>query len=440
MKSFLVLLFLSLFSLPMFAGEESESETDKNWHQWRGPQADGVAPYGDPPVDWAEDKNIRWKADLPGKGNSSPIIWKDRVYVTAAVALEKSEPAPEPQEGRRRRRGVKPVKQQFAVIALDRENGNIVWQKALRETLPHEGTHRDGSWASASPITDGEHLIVHFGSNGLYCLDLDGNIVWEKDLGKMQTRRGFGEGASPALYGNYLVINWDHEGASFIVTLDKRTGKELWKYSRDEVTSWSTPLIIEVDGKPQAIINATNKVRGYDLETGNVIWESGGMTTNTIPSPVHKDGVVYVMSGFRGNALHAIKVTGAKGDITGSESILWEFDRDTPYVPSPLLYDGMLYFLKHNKGIVSCFDATSGKSYYGPERLDGIEGAYASPVGAGGRVYFVGMNGVAVVVNNSKELEVLAQNSLDDRFYSSPAIVGSEIYLRGHDYLYCIAK
>lgn len=434
---------LAFLSVSLWSGEPPADGADyeSNWHQWRGPDATGVAPHSNPPVNWSEEQNVRWKIEIPGKGHATPIIWGEKIFVLTAVPQEGGSEPPPPQDGQRRRRGIAPSSiLNFEVMALNRVDGSVIWQKTLREEFPHEGTHRDGTWASNSPITDGEHLYAYFGSRGLYCLDLDGNLKWEKDFGEMRTRRGFGEGSSPAIYENTMIINWDHEEADFVVALDKRTGEELWRKDRDEPTSWSTPLIVNVNGTPQVIINATNYVRSYDIKTGDIIWESTGMTLNAIPSPVIEDGVVFLMSGFRGNALQAIRLEGAKGDVTGTEAILWDYDRDTPYVPSPLLYNGGLYFLKSNDGILTCFNTKTGERNYGPQRLDGISNVYASPVGAAGRVYFTGRQGGFLVIEAGNEFKILAENKLDDMFDASPAIAGNEIYLRGHKYLYCIAE
>ena len=205
-------------------------------------------------------------------------------------------------------------------------------------------------------------------------------------------------------------------------------------------TSWATPIVVEHNGNHQVIINATHRTRSYDLATGEVLWECGGMTANTIPSPVTANGIVYVTSGFRGNALQAIRLDDAEGDITRGEAIVWEYGRDTPYVPSPLLYDDTLYFLKLNRGILSAFNANTGEAYYGPERLEGISEVYASPVGADGRIYVASRDGVTLVIKHGSTLEVLAQNALNDGFNASPVIVGKEIFLRGNKSLYCIAS
>jgi outer membrane protein assembly factor BamB len=325
-------------------------------------------------------------------------------------------------------------------MALDRNTGKTLWEKTAREQVPHEGHHRDGTFASCSPVTDGEHLYVSFGSFGLYCYDLKGELKWEKDLGDMRTRNAFGEGSSPALHGDTLVVNWDHEGEDFIVALDKRTGKERWRQPRDEPTTWSTPLIVEHEGKAQVVVSATNKVRAYDLETGAPVWECGGMTANVIPTPVSGFGMVYAISGFRGSALLAIKL-GGKGALDGTETIAWKHGKSTPYVPSPALIGERLYFLSGNNGILSCFNARTGQPFYEATRVTELGGGvYASPVGAGDRLYVVGRDGQTAVIKAGDKFEVLAANKLDERIDASPAIVGSQLFLRGRDHLYCIAE
>lgn len=328
---------------------------------------------------------------------------------------------------------------QFVVLCLDRRTGKTLWQKIAREELPHEGHHRDHGFASYSPITDGERLFAFFGSRGIYSYDLQGNLKWQKDLGRMQTKISFGEGSSPALSGKVMVINWDHEGEDFIVALDKESGKELWRQPREEETSWSTPLIVEHAGEAQVITSATKKIRSYNLLTGKQIWECSGMTANAIPTPVAADGIVYLTSGFRGHALLAIRL-GRSGDLTGTDAIAWSHNKSTPYVPSPLLYDSKLYFLADNNAVLSCFDVKSGKPLIDAQKVEGLNGVYASPVGADGRVYLVGREGKSVVIKHSDKLEVLATNQLDEKFDASPALVGKELFLRGHEHLYCIAE
>lgn len=433
-----------LFALPLLFAWSSppQDEAEKFWPQWRGPLASGIATHGNPPIDWSEQKNIRWKVNIPGRGSSSPIVWGNMIFVTSAVPVDESgsnQPQANARQNRRSRSVESDQPLKFTLFAINRQDGSMLWQQVARVQKPHDSTHPTGTWASNSPITDGERVYAYYGSYGLYCYDLKGKLLWDIDLGDMRTRGSFGEGSSPSLVDDKIIVNWDHEEQSFIVALDKKTGKELWREQRDEVTSWSTPLIVRYAGKTQVIVNATGKTRSYNPDNGEVIWECDGMTLNTIPSPVFENGVVYITSGFRGNKLQAIDLSKARGDISGTDAVLWEHDRDTPYVPSPLLYGNNLYFLKNNNGILSNFDVRTGKPNYTQQRLDGIQGVYASPVAAQDRVYLTGRNGVVNVIRNSSTFELLATNQLDDNFDASPAIVGNEMFLRGQN-LYCIAE
>jgi len=416
---------------------------DDYWPRWRGPLATGEAPGARPPLEWSEERNVRWKVEIPGRGKSSPIVWGEHVFVLTAVPAladgEEGDGVTESGSGFMRKIDAG-AEQRFTVMALNRGDGSTAWSHVARQALPHEGTHGDGSWASSSAVTDGVRLIAHFGSNGLFAYDLEGNQLWEVQLGKMETRKGFGEGSSPALHGDTVVVQWDHEGPSFVVALDASTGKEKWRQERDEPTSWATPLVVEVEGRPQVVTAGTNRIRAYDLETGALLWDCAGLTLNAIPSPVQANGTAYLMSGFQGNQLRAIRLAGAKGDITDTENVLWEHDKDTPYVPSPLLVGGVLYFTKSNSGILTAFDVESGEALYGPERLETVENVYASPVAAAGRIYVASRDGVVEVLALGAEHEVLASNTLDESFDASPALAGGELYLRGARSLYCIAE
>ena len=431
---------------------EQTSDFEKNWHHWRGPHANGTAANANPPTTWSEDQNIRWKVPIPGLGHATPIIWEDKIFIQTAIELEMPkkettnvEEQPEEESGRRRgRRGRSRTipNYKFEILALNRTDGSPLWQKTLRETVPHEGMHNDSSFASNSPVTDGEHIYAYFGSRGLYCLDMKGDIIWEKDLGKMRKAGTFGEGSCPIIHDNAIIILQDHEDQSFITALDKRTGDEIWKELRDERTTWTSPIVVDYNGTSQVIVPATNRTRTpcYDLANGEVIWECGGMTRNVIPSPLYMDGHVYIISGFRGSSLQAINLELAKGDITDTEAVVWEYNRDTPYVPSPLLNQDIIYFLKGNTGILTAIDRRTGEVNYGPERLNGISSVYASIAGTEDRVYVASRNGNVTVLKYGPTLEVLAQNKLDDSFNASPVIVGSELYLRGTQHLYCIAE
>jgi outer membrane protein assembly factor BamB len=427
------------------------ADGDGNWPQWRGPRASGVAPTGDPPIDWGPAKNIKWKVEIPGKGSATPIVWGDTIFVLTAAPTNKRPPAKEgPSAEAAAASGAQPGKvrhlqpefiQQFMVVAINRKDGTTRWQRTVREELPHEGWNPNATitWASSSPVTDGRMVYAYFGSRGLYALDMKGNVKWERDFGDMNTG-GFGEGSSPALDGDRLVVTWDHLGESFIVALDKDTGKELWRTPRDEKTTYSTPLIVEHRGRKQVITAGTTKVRSYDLADGKLLWEGPGLTSS-VASPVHANGVAYVMSGYGGSVLYAIRLAQANGDITaGEQAIAWKYDRDTPWVPSPLLYGDELYFLKSNTGILSAFNARTGEKLYGEQRLEGVPNVYASPVGAAGRVYIAGREGAVAVIQRGPQFKLLALNQLDDGFDASPLVVGNEIYLRGTKHLYRVSK
>jgi len=366
------------------------------------------------------------------------VVWKDRVFVQTAVpAGLTGPPSHEPRGGREPRQP-----HRFLLLALDRRDGSVIWERVAAEATPHEASHQDnGTWSSGSPITDGERVYAYFESFGVYAYDMDGELLWKKDLGDKHQRSQFGEGSTPALYGNRLVIVWDHLGGqSFVVVLDKLTGEEVWRRNRDEIDTWATPLVVEQNGRPQVIVPAMERMRSYDLETGEIVWESEGLTMNAIPSPVYADGVMIAMSGFRGNDLKAIRLADARGDITGTDAILWSLDRDTPYVPSPVLYDGIVYFLKTNSGILSALDAKTGQPHYQLQRLQNVPNVFSSPVAAQGRLYFTGREGTTLVIRHGSKYEVLAENHLDDGFDASMALVDKEIYLRGYQYLYCIAE
>ncbi len=415
------------------------------WPTWRGPDATGVAPKGNPPLTWSETENIKWKVKLSGQGTSSPVIWGDKIFFLTAIETDKkgsptAQSAAQGGGGRRPFHGGRPPTNvyKFDIVCLDRKTGRPLWQKTAREELPHEGHHSSyGGFASYSPVTDGKYVWASFGSHGVYCYDVDGNHKWSRDLGKMRKKMMFGEGSSPALAGNVVIVVIDHEDDSFIYALNKETGKTIWKKGRDENTSWATPIAVEVKGKTQVIISATNFIRAYDLQTGELLWQCSGQTGNVIPSPVVGFGKVFCTSGFRGSALQAIEL-GRTGDLTGSDAVSWEVKEGTPYVPSPLLYGDKIYVCSGNRAIISCYQAETGKANFVEQRLEGMGEMFASPVGAADRVYFIGRNGKTQVIKLSEKLQVLATNTLDDKFDCSPAIVGDELFLKGKEYLYCI--
>tara|TARA_R110002072_G_scaffold46591_2_gene128849 strand:- start:19662 stop:21026 length:1365 start_codon:yes stop_codon:yes gene_type:complete len=420
---------------------QTSSAGASDWQQWRGPNATGVAIDADPPTKWSEQQNIRFKLALPGIGYGSPIVVGNRIYLTAAIEVgPQGKAVPDDAPGAHDNAPVT-RRHQFVALAIDRQKGEIVWQKKLHEQLPHAGFHKSSALASASVVTDGEFVLAYFGSYGLYCLNADGELQWQKDFGDMQIKHGHGEGCTPVLHGDTVVVNWDHEGQSFIVALDKRTGEQLWRKDRDEVTSWATPIVVAVDGKQQLIVSGTKQIRAYDLSNGEVIWSCRGLSNNVVASPVSSHGMLYAGSSYVKKRMLAVRLAGAKGDITNTDHVVWRRSARTPYVPSPLLYGEWLYFLNHYQGFLARVHAKTGEEPSRPMRLPGMREIYASPVGAAGRIYITDREGATLVISHGKQQpKLLAHNLLEDSFSASAAIVGSEIYLRGMRYLYCIAK
>jgi outer membrane protein assembly factor BamB len=306
------------------------------------------------------------------------------------------------------------------------------------EEAPHEGHHRDHGYASASPVTDGKHLLVSFGSRGLYCYDLNGALVWKKNLGRLFTRKSFGEGSSPALHGDTVVVVRDHEEEDTLLAFDKNDGRELWRTRRDEPTSWSTPLIIEHAGRAQVVVAASRGLRGYDLESGRELWSGPELTDSVIPSPVHAKGVVFALSDYRTKVLYAVRL-GRTGALAGTDALLWSYRRYAPYVSSPLVAQDLIYFGSNTSGRLTCLDARTGEPHFEAERVAGLQNLYASPVAAKDRVYVLGREGTCVVLRRGPRLEVLATNALDEKTDASMALAGKDIFIRGHKHLYRIA-
>lgn len=430
-----------VLSLMLVAVAMVQAQSDAHWPQWRGPFFNGMA-RGDAPTVWSDTKNIKWKTEIPGRGFSTPVMWGDRIFLTTAIPSGKPAAEPAPPEGRRAGGGAGPlVEHKFEVLCLDRKTGKILWQRTAKVATPHEGYHRTyGSFASNSPITDGRYVYAFFGSRGLYVYDFNGKLIWEKDFGvQMKMRLAFGEGAAPLLSKDQLFLVFDHEAGSFMVAIDKRNGKELWRSQRDEPSSWSTPLAIEHNGRTEIIVPATNKVRSYDARNGKVLWESAGLGSNVIPVPVHHNGMVVVMSGHRDPKLMAIKL-GKDGDISGSDAIAWSHTRGLAYTTSPVLYDNKLYVVTDN-GLVSAFNATTGEPFYAQTRLPKGYNLKASPVGANGKLYLATEDGDVVVLKMGEKFEVLSVNTLEDQvFIATPVIADGEIYLRGQKTLFCISE
>ncbi len=398
-----------------------------NWAHWRGPTGNGAAVDAAPPIRWSTTKNVKWKMAIPGRGSGSPVIWEDRVFIVTAV------PAGGSPGGRLPRLA-------FKLLCFDRATGRTRWERTATVATPHQATHPTNGFASASPCTDGEHVYAHYGSRGLYCYTMDGELKWKRDdFGKMETRMSFGEGSSPTLAGDKLLVPWDHEGPSYLYALDKSTGDTIWKTPRDEPSCWATPLVVEHDGAKQVVMNGQTCARAYALDTGKELWRCGGQAQRPVASAVAANGLVFIGSGFRGAFLGAFRM-GGQGDIEGTSNVAWTLGHDTPDIASPLLSDGRLYFHKGKTGLLSCADAATGELHYVSARIPGLSSIYASPIAANGHVYLTGRSGTTVVIKDSEQLEIIASNSVGETVDATPAPVDDELFIRGEDHLFCISE
>jgi outer membrane protein assembly factor BamB len=422
---------------------ETPTPPGDHWPSWRGPTANGIAsPKANPPTRWDEKTNIKWKTALPGRGSATPIVWGDQVFLVTAVPTDRKATAderPKVDPGFEKKTTPPDRFYRFEVHSFDRETGKSRWKQVAAEAIPHEGHHPTHSYAAGSPTTDGKRLYVSFGSFGIYAYDLTGKLLWKRDLGRLRTRLGWGEAVTPVVQDDSLVLNWDQEADSKLVVLEAATGKTRWETPREEKSSWNTPLVVTHKGKTQILVNGTNRARSYDLATGKVLWEVGGMTINAIPSPLADESQAYIMSGYRGAAAVAVPLD-ATGDLESSGKVTWRHGRGTPYVPSPLLLDGRLYFTQANMNTLTILDARTGKELLNGKRLPQVNTFYASPIAAAGRLYFVDRQGTTVVLEAGDQAKVVAVNRLNDSIDASPVAVGRTLFLRGEKFLYAVEE
>jgi outer membrane protein assembly factor BamB len=416
------------------------------WPQFRGADARGIAESDQLPVEWSATKNVAWEADLPGRGWSSPIVADDRVYLTTVVNTGESE---EPKKGLYFG-GDRPEPpkdtHQWRVICLDLESGKVHWDKLLHEAVPQSTIHLKNSFASETPVTDGEHIYAYFGNLGVFCLDREGDVVWQKMFEPRATRYAWGTAASPVLYNDRLYIVNDNEENSYLVALDKQTGEEVWQVERDEKSNWSTPFVWVNDARTELVTLGTNQVRSYDLE-GNELWTLSGMSSITIATPYEANGLLYISSGYvldKMRPIYAIR-PGASGDISVSpeeptnEWVAWSNAEAAPYNPSTLVYQGILYVL-HDRGFFAAFDAETGEPIYDRQRVPEGRAFTASPWAYGDKVFCLNEDGVTFVIDAGKEFQISHTNALreDDMGMATPAIAGDRLLIRTSERVYCI--
>lgn len=399
-----------------------------NWGHWRGPTGNGSSDTAKPPTSWSESKNIKWKAPVPGRGSGSPVIWENKVFVSTAVSSKGTSGF----DGRRL------SKLSFRIYCFDRKTGKELWHKVAVEATPHEGTHATNGFASASPCTNGKHVYAHFGSRGLFCYTMDGEFVWKRDdFPKMKTRNEFGEGSSPTIEGDSVLVPWDHGGQSYLYALDRKSGKTIWRTERDEPSCWATPLVVEHKGSKQVIMNGQTCARSYDLKTGKELWRCAGQTQRPVASAVFIDGMAIVGSGFRGSFMAGFDLDG-RGDLEGTKKVVWEIGRSTPDIASPLVSGKRLYFHSGKSGMITCLDAATGKPHYSVEKVPEVSRTYASPIAAGGHVYITGRSGTTVVIKDGEKFEIVSTNSVGEGVDATPAPVDNQLFIRGENHLFCI--
>jgi len=423
-------------------------QTPEHWPQFRGPDARGVASGPNLPDRWSATENVAWKTDLPGRAWSSPIVWGNRIFLTTAVNCGELEAPkkglylggnrPEPRD----------VEEEYRVICLDLVSGDKLWEQAVHRGTPTSPIHLKNSFASETPVTDGERVYAYFGNQGLYCLDLDGNPLWSKPFEPHATRNGWGTAASPVLHGDRLYILNDNDDQSYLLCLDKHTGEEVWRVLRDEGSNWSTPLIWQNDLRMEIVTLGTDKVRSYDL-AGKLLWWLTGMSSITIATPYADAGLLYISSGYVRDPLRPLYAIrpGASGDIslkpdeTGNEFIAWCQPTAAPYNPTTLVYEGRVYVL-YDRGLLSCYRSLSGEPLFEQQRIPEGRHFTASPWAYNGKIFCLNEDGVAFVFRAGDQFDLLHTNQLadDDMCMATPAIVGDRLIIRTSARVYCIRR
>lgn len=406
----------------------------EDWPQFRGPGANGLTSETNGPVTWNSEANIQWKAAVPGSGWAAPIVAGGKIIVTTAVPVgEQQAEATEGKEGE----DAEPPVHRFEVHCFDLATGNPLWRRVATEGQPRFKKHRDNTYASETPVTDGQRIVVYFGNTGLYCYDFAGQLLWHKDLGVYEMQGEWGTSASPAMHGGLVFIQNDSENESFLVALDARSGDERWRVAREEKSTWCSPIIWKNQLRTE-LVTGGKVIRSYDPESGELLWQLTAGERASSASPAGNEEMLVV--GARG--LFAVRA-GASGDITpaagetASNGVLWSHDRGGPQMASPLIHDGYVYICDRRGGIVTCYDAASGKEAY-KERLPGEREFWASPWACNGRIFCLDDSGATHVLAPGGTFQVLATNQLEGRFWASAAVADGSFLLRSTDTLFRI--
>ncbi len=436
-----------LLAVALVLSGPPRARADDNWAQFRGGDKGGVVEAKTIPERWSATQNVVWKTDIPGRGWSSPVVWKDRVFVTTVVSEEKRR---DPKKGlyvNDLQGTTPPGEHRWLVCCLDFKSGKLLWQKEVHKGKSPGTIHLKNTHASETPAVDGEHVYAVFGNIGVFCLDHDGKLVWEKKLDPVKTRMGWGTASSPALHKDRLFIVNDNEEKSYLAALDTKTGKEAWRIDRDDKSNWATPFVWQNEKRTELVTAGTGKVRSYDLD-GKLLWELGGMSIITIPTPSARGGLLYISSGYVVDLLRPVYAVrpGASGDISlksgekENKYIAWCQRLAGPYHPSPLAYGDYVYVL-YDRGFLSCFEAKTGKPVYEKQRISPSASAFtASPWACGGKVFCLSEDGDTFVLAAGRAFKVLGQNSLDEMCLASPALANGSLLVRTMGKLYRLEK
>jgi len=447
-----MLLALQVCNSPGQESGEGREVSGVDWPQWRGLSSNGVSSETDLPTSWSLDSNIVWRVSLAGLGGSSPIVMGDQVFVTSQIGsaavrggshpqLARDDPSlvvqEHPMGGIRSEPQADTGEVFLTVEAFNRSNGNRLWEYRVLANGPFPELHEKHNLATPTPVTDGEHLYAWFGNGLIVCLDMKGNLVWSRQIGQEYApfQIQWGHGSSPVLYKDLIILLCDHDSASYLLALEKGTGKEQWKKDRGTGRkSYSTPLVVPGPDSDELIVNSSERIDAYNPANGELLWHVGSPRQSPIPSPVFHDSVIYMSRGYRNSDFLAIQ-PGGLGDVTETH-ILWRTPTGASYVPSILYYDGLLY-MSSDIGIVTCAEASTGEQVW-RQRLRGV--FFASPAAGDGKVYFVSETGETFVIRAGREPHILARNDLGERFIASPAISRGHLFLRSDENLFCIGK
>ena len=434
-----------LTAMVIGAALAAPAAAEDRWPRFRGPGALGVSEETGLPETWSDTENVAWVTEIAGLGWSSPIVWDDLVVVTSVVSSGQVE-APQGGLYLGGERGVPTDEHRWLVYGIDAATGAVRWEREVHRGVPAVSRHLKNTYASETPVTDGEHIYAYFGNVGLFCLDMEGRVAWSRPFEPVATRAGWGTASSPVLHGNRVYVVNDNEEQSYLLALSKETGAELWRVDRDEGTNWSTPYVWEHEQGTEIITTGTDRVRSYDLD-GGLLWEIGGMSSIVAPTPFSRFGLLYVSSGYIGDQRRPVFAVrpGARGDLSVAddrpvhESLAWHLPQGGSYNTSPLVY-GDYYYTLFDRGYFTCHDARTGEEVYGRQRIRVGAAFSASPWAYSGKIFALSEDGDTYVMKAGPQFELLGTNSLGEFTMATPAIAHGSLFIRTASKLYRITE